>query len=251
MTFKTVQNRTLIIIPAYNEQKNIANVIQEIRYVLPDAHILVVDDCSCDQTRRIASNYGANITSHIFNLGYGAALETGYLYAIKGQYDFVIQIDGDGQHPASELPKFLEPLQNNEADIVIGNRWNGNYSHSFFRRIGQKLFAILVYALSGFHTNDSTSGFQGLNRRAISFFVSGIFPHDYPDADVILMSSFAGLRIKEVPVKMLMRTDGISMHSGIKPFYYVIKMLLSIFIVCLNKKVLRKNLNSVIMAEDL
>lgn len=243
--------KTLILIPAYNEQKNIADVIQEIRSVLPDIHILVVDDCSRDQTRQIASSYDVNIISHIFNLGYGAALETGYLYAVKGQYDFVIQMDGDGQHPASELPKFLELLQNSEADIVIGNRWNGNYSHSFFRRMGQKLFAILVYTLSGFRTNDSTSGFQGLNRRAISFFVSGIFPHDYPDADVILMSRFAGLRIKEVPVKMLMRTNGISMHSGIKPFYYVIKMLLSIFIVCLNKRALRKNLNSVVVAEDL
>ena len=251
MTLKTVHNRTLIIIPAYNEQKNIIDVIREIKTVPLQCDVLVIDDGSCDNTRQIVLDSNVNIITHSFNLGYGAALETGYLYAVKEGYDYVLQMDADGQHLASELLRFLFLLKNDEADVVIGNRNECDYSHSIFRKLGQKLFSTIIYLLSGFYISDSTSGFQGLNKRSFRLFASGIFPHDYPDADVILMSKFAGLRIKEVPVKMLGRKEGASMHSGLKPLYYVIKMFISMFIVRLNKRSLRRSSERFICPEEL
>ncbi|MFH1654828.1 MAG: glycosyltransferase family 2 protein [Pseudomonadota bacterium] len=250
MTFKTLKH-ILVIVPAFNEQNNVAEVVSEIAKSVPAADILVVDDGSYDKTRLKAISVGAKVVSHTFNLGYGAALETGYLYAIKKNYDFVLQMDGDGQHLASELLKILSILENNEADIVIGDRNDCDYSHSIFRKIGQKLFSTVVYLLSGFHISDSTSGFQGLDKRSLRLFASGLFPHDYPDADVIMMSKFAGLRIKEVPVKMLNRIKGVSMHSGVKPLYYVFKMFLSLFIVRLNKRSLRRLSNQSEVSEEL
>jgi glycosyltransferase involved in cell wall biosynthesis len=228
--------RVLVIIPAYNESDRIASVVAGIREALREADVLVVNDCSADATAENALAAGAAVISHAINLGYGAALESGYLYAVSKDYDIVCQMDGDGQHQASELPLLLAPVIEDEADIVIGSRYlpgSGAYRTPLARRVGQRLFGAIVKLLSGHSVSDPTSGFQCLNARAVRFHTKGFFPYDVPDADVILLSHYAGLRIKEVPVAMLERTEGVSMHSGFKPVYYVAKMLLSIFIVAL------------------
>lgn len=228
--------RILVIMPARNEQGRVGAVIEATRAVLPGADIAVINDGSTDATAPEAVTAGAVILPHAVSLGYGAGLETGYLYALDQGYDAVLQMDSDGQHLAGELPKLCAPLAADTADIVLGSRYlaEGRFPISPLRRLGQRFFALLLRLLTGQRFTDPTSGFQGLNRRAIRFFASGVFPCDYPDADVLLMAHLAGLRIQEVPVRMAGRAGGASMHAGLRPLYYGMKMLLSLFIVLLN-----------------
>jgi len=228
--------RVLVIMPARNEAGRVGAVIAAARAVLPGADIAVINDGSTDATAQEAAAAGAVILPHAVSLGYGAGLETGYLHAMRQGYDAVLQMDSDGQHLASELPKLCAPLAADAADIVLGSRYlaGGRFPISPLRRLGQRFFALLLRVLTGQRFTDPTSGFQGLNRRALRFFASGVFPCDYPDADVLLMAHLAGLRIREVPVRMAGRTGGASMHAGWRPLYYGMKMLLSLFIVLLN-----------------
>lgn len=204
---------------------------------MPSTDIVVVDDFSSDDSVAEAFQAGTKVLSLCANLGYGAALETGYLFAIKNNYETVLQMDGDGQHQADQLPCLLEPLAGGFADIVIGSRYmsdTGMISTTLARRFGHRIFSGIIFLLSGMKISDPTSGFQGLNKNALALFASGIFPCDFPDSDVILMAKLCGLRIKEIPARMQERISGESMHSGFKPIYYGLKMLLSILIVLLN-----------------
>lgn len=233
----TVRHRTLVIIPAFNEAGRIRGVIRAIRETLPAADIAVVNDASRDGTVAEALEAGATVLPHAVNLGYGAALESGYLHALHAGYDIVLQMDGDGQHLASELPAILAPIAAGEADLVLGSRYLADgppYHCQPLKRFGQRLFGAILRLLTGRRFTDPTSGFQALSRRAIRFFAGGVFPCDYPDADVLLMAYLAGLRIREVPTRMVNRAGGQSMHTGLKPVYYAMKMVLSIFIVLLN-----------------
>lgn len=230
-------NRLLVLIPCLNEEGRIGNVILSVREVLPSADVLVIDDASTDCSAAEAGKAGAIVLSHGCKLGYGAALETGYLYAVKNGYDIVLQMDGDGQHLADQLPALLEPIRNGSADLIIGSRYReGSIAGTtpLLRMIGHKIFSRIIFVLTGLRLKDPTSGFQGLSRQVLELFSSGVFPCDYPDSDVILMASMSGLRIREVPVLMRERTGGTSMHSGFKPVYYGMKMLFSMFIVLLN-----------------
>ncbi len=229
--------RVLVIVPAHNEAPRIAAVVCGVRMALPAADIAVINDASTDETAAQAREVGALVLPHPVNLGYGAALETGYLHALESGYNYVLQMDGDGQHLAEELPKLLAPLAAGEADLVIGSRYlaGGQYRAPLPRRMGQLFFRALVWLLTRRRLTDPTSGFQGLNRDALRFMVSGIFPPDYPDADVLTMTAKAGLRLMEVPVRMATREGGVSMHSGLKPLYYMMKMLLALFVVWLSR----------------
>lgn len=231
--------RILILIPCHNEQGRIGHVIGEIRKSIPAADIAVIDDCSSDGSAIEAAAGGAKVLPLCTNLGYGAALETGYLYAVRKGYDIVLQMDGDGQHRADQFPALLRPIQEGEADMVIGSRYMSNSARASagpVRRLGHKVFAGIIFTLSGMRITDPTSGFQALNNRALELFASGNFPCDFPDSDVILMAKMSGLRIREVPAIMQERSGGESMHSGLKPVYYSIKMLLAIAIVLLNRQ---------------
>ena len=163
------------------------------------------------------------------------------MYALENAYDNVLQMDGDGQHIAEEANKIIAPVVNGEADIALGSRYleNNGYRTSFLRRLGQRFFSLIYKMITGCYISDPTSGFQCLNRKAIKFNLSGIFPDDFPDVDVLLMAHFAELRIKETAVRMLDRSGGTSMHAGLRPVIYVMKMLFSLFIVVLNAKQLR------------
>ena len=223
--------RVLVIIPCHNEAGRVPAVIASLQDALPAATVLVIDDASTDDTRAVARAARAVVLTHAINLGYGAALETGYAYALEHHFTFTLQMDGDGQHLATELATLLEPLRGERADIVIGSRFLGgrtDYKMPWARRLGANLFSRLIRLCSRQHFTDPTSGFQGLSQSAVQLYASGVLPRDYPDADMLLLAHFAGLRITEVPVSMLQRTGGTSMHSGLSSCYYAVKMLLSV-----------------------
>jgi glycosyltransferase involved in cell wall biosynthesis len=235
--------KILVVIPAYNEGPRIGKVVRSVKSVLSKTTILVINDCSTDHTKQEAEKSGAIVLSHPINLGYASSLELGYLYALNEDFGIVVQLDGDGQHLAEEIPKILTPVLNQEADIVIGSRYlsvDSSYNTSFTRWLGKNFFSAIYYIVTRYNITDPTSGFQCLNRKAFQLFASGHFPDDFPDTDVLLIAHYAGLRIKEVPVVMLERSGGISMHFGLKPLYYIIKMILSMFMVILNYRRWRK-----------
>lgn len=235
---------TLVIIPAHNEEKGIASVIQGIKGYLPGVEVLVVDDGSLDRTQSQALQTGAKVIAHPFNLGYGTALQTGYKYALKEGYEKIAQMDGDGQHDPSCLADLFAPIQRGETDIVIGSRFlptqgigsdNQPYQTSLTRRLGMKLFGTITSLIIRQKITDPTSGYQAMNWKVLEWVSSDKFPCDYPDADVIIMLHRAGFRIKEVPVLMFPGQSKKSMHSGWKPLYYIFKMFLSILVTLMRK----------------
>jgi hypothetical protein len=220
----------LVIIPAYNEAPRIAGVVAGVRAAVPAAEIAVIDDGSRDGTAATASAAGATVLRHPFNLGYGVAIQTGYKYALARGCNCLVQVDGDGQHDPASIPALLEPLRKGEADFVLGSRFleGTSYRPPLLRRIGMALFRRIVALTIRQPISDCTSGFQAFNGEVIAFFTGDLFPCDYPDADVLISLHLAGFRIREVPVRMSASASGKSMHSGLKPLYYVFKMLLSI-----------------------
>jgi len=236
--------KTLVIIPAYNEEKSIASVIQRVIENLPGSEVLTVDDGSSDHTRHRAMEAGAKVLSHPFNLGYGSALQTGYRYALREGYEEIVQLDGDGQHDPSFITHLLAVIRKGEADIAIGSRFlptpaigseDQPYRAPFIRRLGMKFFGTISSLLIRQKVTDPTSGYQAMNRRVLVWASSDQFPCDYPDADVIIMLHRAGFRIREVAVQMFENHDKKSMHSGWKPLYYVFKMFLSILVTLMRK----------------
>ncbi len=226
-----------VAMPAMNEAGRIGPVIRSVQETLPGARVIVVNDGSTDGTQQEALDACAIVLPHVVNMGYGASLETAYVYAVRQGARLLVQMDSDGQHPAAELPRLAAPILDGSADIVLGSRYaagGGSARTPAIRRAGQLFFGLLLRILTGRRFTDPTSGFQALGPRAIRFFSSGVFPCDYPDADVLLMAHWSGLRIREIPVQMLERAGGASMHAGWKPVYYGMKMLLSLFVVVLN-----------------
>jgi len=228
--------KCIVIIPAYNEEKNIEQVINGVKECLPQADIVVVNDGSTDTTEKIAKKIKTIVLSLPCNMGYGIALQTGYKYAKRKNYKYILQLDGDGQHDPFYLKDILETLITEKVNVVIGSRFlkKESYKPPFFRKIGMKIFSFLTSLIIKQKITDPTSGFQGFNRDVLNFLTSEYFPVDYPDADVIIMFHRYGFKIKEVPVLMKKSPDK-SMHSGLKPVYYIFKMFLSVFVTLLRK----------------
>lgn len=235
---KLEKKKIAIVVPAYNEAKNLSSVIPQIKEVVPFADVLVVDDGSGDVTRTAAFKAGAKVISHPFNMGYGATLQTGFIYAKEKGYDFVVQMDADGQHDPSSIRSLLNELQDSKADVIFGSRFlekDSKYKASLPRRVGMFIFGTIASLILGRKVSDPTSGFQAMNRKVLEFYASDAYPADFPDADVIIMLHLAGLRMKESPVKMHHNSEGKSMHSGLKPLYYIFKMFLSILVTLMRK----------------
>lgn len=230
--------RGLVVIPAYNESACIATVVQQVRAVLPEADIVVVDDCSQDDTAVQAGAAGAVVLRLPVNLGDGAARQTGFKYATSEGYGWVVQLDGDGQHRPENIPHLLEPVLRDEADLVIGSRFLGEqgYRVQRGRRIGQFVFARIASWATGQRITDPTSGFRAMNRRVVAFFCTQVYPQQYPDADVLISAHYAGFRLKEVPARMQQSTTGQTIHGGLKPLYYIYKMGLSILVTLLRRR---------------
>jgi len=226
---------TLVIIPAHNEATNIGRVLGEVQAAGLGADILVVDDCSTDETAAMASAAGARVLRLPCNLGYGGAVQTGFRYAVRHNYVLGVLMDADGQHDPGCIRDLLRPVRDGEADIAIGSRFLGRmeYHTTLVKRAGMTIFGELVSRVTAQRITDPTSGFQALNHDVMAFFSADNYPVDFPDADTILLLHFAGFCLTEVPVTMRERLSGVSMHSSWRPVYYVFKMFLSIFIVLL------------------
>jgi hypothetical protein len=223
--------RKVAVVPARNEEANVAEVVRGIRAFDPEFDVVVVDDGSDDRTAAVARDAGAHVVRLPFNLGIGGAVQTGFRYALEHGFDVAVRLDGDNQHDPQELAGLLEPVLAGEADIVVGSRFlgPGEYRPPFARRVGIRLFARVVSLLVRQRVTDTTSGFQALNRRGIALFAADL-PHDYPEVEATVMVFKHRLRLKEVPVHMRERAEGSSSITTLRSIYYVVKVLLALFV---------------------
>lgn len=182
-----MEDAVLVIIPAFNEEKNIADVVQ--KTLAQGLEVLVVDDRSTDETFLRAQKAGAKVISLPINLGYAGALQAGYFYARDMKYEYVVQLDGDGQHDPIYCDILLEPLRKNQADVAMGSRFLGQNSYKvpFIRRMGQKLFAALASCWLRIQVTDPTTGFQALTAEVVEVYCTNIFPEDFPDVDLRIL----------------------------------------------------------------
>lgn len=228
-----IQNpRTLVIIPALNEQDSIAQVVQSIRQAVPWADVAVMNDGSSDHTGEIAEAAGAVVLHLPYNVGIGASVQTGFRFADQAGYDVVVRSDGDGQHTPEDIPCLIRALDERQADLVIGSRYlnnQGGYTSSTARRAGSLILARLISGITGCSITDPTSGLIAANRRTIRLCARS-YPHDYPEPEAIVVLHRAGLRIVEVPVTMKPRSGGRSSITSLRSAYYMIKVILAILI---------------------
>ena len=224
--------RPCVVIPSFNEAARLPALLAELRLTLPDHDLVVIDDGSADATAEIAAQSGACVLRHPYNLGYGAALQTGFKYALECGAPWVVQMDADGQHLPTEVPALIAALASGDCDVAIGSRFlaPSGYEMGALRSTGRQLIRALG-RLAKLDLTDPTSGFQALNRRALALYVGDWFPTDYPDVDVRLVAARSGLRIREIPVQMAPSARVSTLHSGWKPLYYAYKMLLSLWAV--------------------
>lgn len=228
--------KALIVMPAHNEEQNIGEVIEEVKRDLPEIDLLVVNDASTDLTEEVVKEKGIKCISLPFNLGYSLAVQTGIKYANIHQYDYVIQMDADGQHIPSEARKLLELMEANKPDIVMGSRFleKTDYKHGAMRKLGTNILSSLIKIICHKTIKDPTSGFQCMNKKAINYFSEmGNYP-EFPDANLIIELLLADYEICEISTKMRERKYGKSMHRGIiGPIKYGIKVCYNIIIIVL------------------
>jgi len=221
--------KTLVIIPAYNEEENILHTLGDLRKNGPETDVLVVNDCSGDGTLRLLREQGVNHLNLVVNLGIGGGVQAGYLYARDQGYEIAVQFDGDGQHEARFLRDLIGPLERDEADIVIGSRFlrKEGFQSSGARRAGISLLSGMIRRLCGVQVLDVTSGMRAVNRKYIEVYAQR-YVQDYPEPEALLDAGIRGARILEVPVQMKKRENGKSSISPVKSVYYMIKVSLAL-----------------------
>jgi glycosyltransferase involved in cell wall biosynthesis len=223
--------RSVAIVPAYNEEGSLGQVLEEIRAADSELEVVVINDHSTDSTAEIAAAAGVSVVHLPFNVGIGGAMQTGYQYARDHGFEVAVQIDSDGQHDASELPALFEPLVRGEADMVIGTRFAGvgGYRATPGRRMGMVLFSAVARMLVHIKLTDPTSGFRAVNRLGIELFARE-YPNDFPEVESNVLAARHGLRIVEVPVRMRERAAGRSSVTTIRGTYFVIRIMLALFV---------------------
>jgi glycosyltransferase involved in cell wall biosynthesis len=221
----------LIIVPAFNEEGAVGTVVNEIRQMVPGVPVMVIDDCSTDATALVARNAGAHIVSLPHHLGLGGAVQAGYRLAYELGYDYVIRLDGDGQHDASYIPKILEVLRTSSCEVVIGSRFeDGHVRHPhFLRGMGIRFFQLVLRPILGQPVHDPTSGFVGVNRAALQVF-SKSFPLEYPEIETLVVLQRKAFRFVEVPCRMRARMAGRSSIGAAKSLYYIFHVLMGVFV---------------------
>jgi len=226
-------NRCLAVVPAYNEQDSILSVIQSVREHASDFDILVVDDGSTDETLHFAEAAGARVLRLPYNLGIGGAVQAGFSFALEHGYDRMVQVDGDGQHDPSEIHRLMKAMEADRSiDVVCGSRFltpDHQYPAPISRRTGIHIFAFILSRIMGQRVSDPTSGFRLYNDRAIALFARD-YPHDYPEVEAVLMVHHHRLKMTEIPVRMFLRSGGVSSIGSGKSFYYMVKVLLALFV---------------------
>ena len=231
--------KTLIVIPAYNEDESILQTLEDIISQKLGFDIVVVNDGSKDNTSNKVLEAGIDILNLPCNLGYGAAVETGFRYAIKNEYTRVVLMDSDGQHDPKFIQAMVNAMDTENFDVIIGSRFKGtvNYDIPITRKLGIVFFRKIVKLITKQDVLDVTSGFQLLNQKAIRFLLNENYPSDYPDSDVIAKLLLSGFKVYEVPVTIHARGTGSSMHSSkLKATYYIYKMILSLLLVVLTHR---------------
>ena len=251
--------KVLVVIPAYNEEASICDMVAELRRIAPWADPLVIDDRSRDATLSLCREGGIPVVALPLNLGIGGGVQTGYRYAMENGYDIAVQMDGDGQHDPAMLARLLAPVIEGRADMAIGSRFVGDaptrgigndvnsgkadvaegelgdasvadaFRSTALRRVGIRFFERWIRLLSGVRITDATSGFRACNRRAMRLFIDD-YARDYPEPEAAMTAIRNGLRVVEVPVRMRERQGGVSSIRRLKSAYYMIKVSLAIAI---------------------
>jgi glycosyltransferase involved in cell wall biosynthesis len=226
-----MQPKLMVIVPALNEEGAVGGVVRSIQEVLPNVPILVIDDYSKDATASVAESAGARVLRLPVHLGLGGCVQTGYKLAFELGFDYVIRVDGDGQHDAADIPKIRDALVETGAEVVIGSRFidPGGEHTSFSRFLGISFFRILLKLILGSPIYDPTSGFVGVNRKALQVF-SRTFPLSYPEIEVLVILQRKRFRFHEVPTRMKPRRTGKSSITFFKSLRYMLHVMLGVFV---------------------
>lgn len=222
--------KILIIIPAYNEEKNLPLLLKRLKHICPACDIIVVNDCSKDGTSLVCESNSAAVINLPVNLGIGGAVQAGYKYAYYNNYDIAIQIDGDGQHNPQYVNSLVKEIENG-ANLCIGSRFidKTGFQSTLSRRVGIIYFSRLIKILTGQTITDPTSGFRACDRKVLELFTRE-YPVDYPEPETIITITKKNLKISEIPVVMNSREKGESSITSLKSVYYMIKVSLAIII---------------------
>ena len=235
--------KTILVIPAYNEEKNILKVYNKIleynKKNKTKYDVIVINDGSTDRTKEVLEENNIPHINLLNNLGIGGAVQTGYKYAYRNNYDIAIQFDGDGQHDISSVKDIIKPIEKNKADMVIGSRFIDDASSEFkstkARRIGINLISFFIKLVTKEKIYDTTSGFRSANKKIIKEF-SEEYPAEYPEPVSTTYVIKKGYKVSEVPVRMNERIGGVSSIRKWKNVYYMFNVILSIINVGMGEK---------------
>lgn len=248
-----LDRKTLILIPAYNEEESIVHVLSNIRRECGDVDVLVINDGSRDNTAEAARKAGAIVVSHIYNMGYGVSLQTGYKYAVDHDYEFIIQMDADGQHDVCNIGAIYHELTQGKHpyDIVIGSRFltqDNQMKVGIAKKIAIGFFNMAIKLVTHKRFTDPTSGLQGLSRRAFTAYsLYDNFDTNYPDANIVTKMLLNGYWMREVPAIMHPRESGVSMHSGLrKNIAYMFTVTLNIVVVVMQFHLIKKGRKDIV-----
>ncbi len=221
----------LVLIPAYNEQGAVGGVVKEVRQAAPEAMVLVVDDCSNDATADVARTAGAHVLSLPHHLGLGGCVQAGYMLAHQLGYEYVIRVDGDGQHDPADIPTILDVLRETGCEMVIGSRFlNGAKGQtSLLRGLGIRFFRLVLRPILGRKVHDPTSGYVGVGRAALEVF-SRSFPLEYPEIEALVVLQRRRFRFEEVSCRFRPRRTGRSTITALKSLFFVVHVLLGVFV---------------------
>jgi glycosyltransferase involved in cell wall biosynthesis len=228
-----ILSKTLIIIPAFNEEASLPALLAEVRTSAPLSNILVINDCSRDNTAAVARQAGVEVLDLPCNLGVGGAVQAGFCYALVSGYNFVLRCDGDGQHPPSEIPKLVAAMQAGTHDLIIGSRFvsenNGSYTSTAWRSVGIRGLAFILSSICRARVTDPTSGFQMLNRPLLACFAAA-YPMDYPEPESLALLRRQGYTFKDVSCCFRARQGGVSSIRSWDALYYLLKVGLALLV---------------------
>lgn len=245
----------LIIMPAYNEEKNIKRVLEQLEQpeIMSIADVLVMNDASSDSTGRLVREHHKPLVTHVYGLGYGSGLQLGYKYAVRRNYSYVIQMDADGQHDVCNIPVIYKRLKERTEDgrypdIVLASRFmegSSDFPTPPVKKLAYSLFRSVIRVATGRKIADPTTGLQGLSRKAFDYYSQfNHFDDKYPDANMIMQMLLLQFEVVEIPAVMHVRAEGQSMHSGLRPIWYMIRMFFSILTVVFRIKVLKMDVGA-------
>lgn len=231
--------KILIIIPAFNEALNIQGLVRSFKDYTNNWDLLIINDGSTDSTEKIVKELGVKVINLPFNLGIGGSVQTGFKYAKKYGYDYALQFDGDGQHRINEIETMVSEIKKKDYEVVIGSRFLNKYKGyktTRLRRIGIKIFELLIWGLVKQKITDTTSGFRAYNKKTISFLANN-YPTDYPEPEAIIILKKNGFKIKEISSIMNKREKGES-SLNMKGGFYMIKVSLAILMTYIRPRIL-------------